>query len=104
MRFTGNLGKIKDLAYHYKEKVQGFPTLHRYFQRYNQYPLKLWHPETNNEHIVHKMVFDRNPLLVLTSDKVKVRDYVRQVLGHQQAEEILIPVFLISKVGRGFPY
>jgi hypothetical protein len=41
---------------------------------------------------------------VITADKVKVRDYLRDKLGKKQAEEILIPVYHISKTGKDIPH
>ena len=48
-------------------------------------------PKTFSEYINHRKVFDRSPLLVLTSDKFAVRDYVRERCG----EEVLIPLLQI---------
>jgi hypothetical protein len=50
------------------------------------------------------MIYDRNPLIPITSDKVRVRDYVKKVLGKNEAENILIPVYHISKTGKDIPH
>ena len=60
-------------------------------------------PRTHNQRIVHKMIFDRDPLLIITSDKVKVREYVRKKLGKEKAEQVLIPQFHVTKSGKDFP-
>jgi hypothetical protein len=83
--------------------VQGYPMMHRTYQRVHGYPLSLSNPQTHNHRVVHKMITDRDPLLPITCDKVRVRDYVRKKLGNGLAEEILIPIYHISKTGRDIP-
>ena len=50
------------------------------------------------------MITDRNPLIPITADKALVREYLRKKLGPVHAEEILIPVYHISKTGRDIPH
>lgn len=50
------------------------------------------------------MLVDRDPLIPITSDKVRVREFVRQRLGKTAAEKILIPIYHISKTGRDIPH
>jgi hypothetical protein len=45
-------------------------------------------PKTFSEKLWNRMLFDRNPILTLISDKLKVRDYVAQKVG----SECLIPL------------
>ena len=77
--------------------------MHQRFLRTNEYSLDLKNPRTNNQRIVHKMITDRDPWIPITADKVRVRDFVRQRLGTKVAEEILIPVYHISKTGKDIP-
>lgn len=102
--FRSGLGqKIYEVAYFQKEKLTGFPKIKSIFQKMNGYSLDLEHPKTHNHRIVHKMIRDRNPLLVITSDKVKVRDFLKGKLGAVGAEKILIPQFFVSKTGKDIP-
>ncbi len=96
--------RIWEHGYQFKEKIKGYPKLHEVFRKKNGYDLDLTHPRTHNQRVVHKMVTDRNPLLIIASDKVKVRDYVRQKLGNQEAERLLIPQYFVSKNGRDIPH
>ena len=48
-------------------------------------------PRTFNELIQYKKIFSRDPLLSLTSDKYKVRDYVKKKIG----EEHLVPLVTV---------
>ena len=40
------------------------------------YDCNLNNPRSHNEHVMHKKYTDRNPLLKVTADKIKVREYV----------------------------
>lgn len=50
-------------------------------------PLPL-RPRTFTHRLFHKMARDRNPLLVRTSDKLAVRGYVEETLGHGHLPEL----------------
>lgn len=102
--FKAGIGqKWFEQAYFFKEKAKGFPKMMALFQKMNGYPLDLKRPTTHNQRIVHKMVTDRTPLLVITSDKVKVREYIREKLGKERADQILIPQYHVSKTGMDIP-
>ena len=45
-------------------------------------------PKSFNEHILWSKYHNRNPFIPLTTDKVRVRNYVKSILG----EEVLIPL------------
>lgn len=95
--------KLRDRFYIFRQQLQGYPNLHRAFQQAHGYPLGLSNPLTHNERIIDKMLYDRDPLIPITSDKVRVREFVRQRLGNTLADQILIPVYHISKTGRDIP-
>lgn len=78
--------------------------MHRFFQKMNGYPLDLKNPITHNQRIVYKKIYDRNPLLITTSDKVEVRRFVTEKLGEEEAKKILIPQFFVSKTGADIPH
>jgi hypothetical protein len=52
------------------------------------YEPDLRNPRTHNERLGHKILFDRDPRLVVTSDKIAVRDFVAERIG----AEHLIPL------------
>lgn len=95
--------KIWERAYFLKEKMRGFPKMHAFFYHNHGYQLDLKQPFTHNQRIVHKMIMDRNPLIVLTSDKVRVREYVKEMLGEKLSNDILIPLYFVSKTGNDIP-
>lgn len=51
------------------------------FERMMGYKCNLSNPKTHNERVMNKKYTDRNPLLTLTSDKIRVKEYVDKVLG-----------------------
>ena len=97
------LQKLRDSFYTFRQKLQGYPDLHRAFLRAHRYPLQLSNPRTHNHRIIDKMLHDRDPLIPITADKVRVRAFVRERLGQSLADQILIPVFHISETGRDIP-
>jgi hypothetical protein len=68
------------------------------------YQLNLKNPKSINEKIIWKKINDRNPLLPITSDKYKVRFYVKKVLGEEKAKEILIPLFYVTNKPKTIPF
>jgi len=69
------------------------PRLNRpwHAQRYREVlkqPLRLMPPVGFNDHIVHRILYDRDPLLKRVCDKVAVRDIIRERVG----AEFLVPL------------
>ncbi|GAG80917.1 unnamed protein product, partial [marine sediment metagenome] len=60
------------------------------FKKIHGYELNLDNPKSFNEKVVFKKLFDRDPLLVVTSDKYRVREFIRNRIGWE-AENHLIP-------------
>lgn len=60
----------------------------RHFQKQMNEPLRLDPPAGFNELIVHRLLYDRDPLLKRICDKVAVRDIIRERAG----EEYLVPL------------
>lgn len=100
---SGFAQKLYEQVYFLKDRFNGFNKISGHFKKKNGYSLDLTTPRTHNQRIVHKMIFDRDPLLIITSDKVKVREYVRKKLGKEKAEQVLIPQFHVTKSGKDFP-
>ena len=49
-------------------------------------------PETFNEKIQFRKLYDKNPLYSICADKYRVREYVKEKIG----EEYLIPLYLVT--------
>lgn len=78
------------------EHATGYAHERRRFEESLGYPLNLKAPKSLNEKIVWKKLFDRNPLLPVTSDKFAVRQYVRDTLGAEEGDSVLIPLLHAS--------
>ena len=65
------------------------------FKKMQGYELNLDNPQSFNEKVVYKKLFDRNPLLVLTSDKYRAREYIRDKIGWE-AENHLVPLLYVT--------
>jgi len=68
------------------------------------YKLNLDNPKSFNEKTIWKKINDRNPLLPVTADKYKVRDYIKKVLGEEKAKEILIPQIFVTNNPEEIPF
>ncbi|MFP4403771.1 MAG: ATP-grasp fold amidoligase family protein [Nanoarchaeota archaeon] len=76
----------------------------RKFKKKLGYKLNLKNPRSFNEKVVYKKIYDRNPLLTKTSDKVAVRDYIREVLGKKEGEKHLIPLLYVTDNPETIPF
>ena len=103
IKLSAHIQKLRDSFFDFRERIQGYPKIHRLFERIHGYPLDIINPQTNNQRMVHKMITDRNPMIMITTDKVKVRDYIEEKLGSATAREILIPIYHISNTGKDIP-
>jgi hypothetical protein len=74
------------------------------FKMQHGYNLNLKNPKSYNEKIIWKKIHDRNPLLSIVADKYKVRDYLRKVLGKNEAEKILIPLLFVTDRPETIPF
>ncbi|MFT7204008.1 MAG: hypothetical protein ACI8YP_002491 [Algoriphagus sp.] len=74
------------------------------FLQLHGYELNLISPTTFPERIIHKKIKDRNPPILITSDEIKVREYIKKVLGDSEASGILIPLYDVSDSGLDIPH
>jgi len=87
---------INRLSGYRKEKL-------RFFLKVGYYP-DLKNPRSFNEKVLWKKIYDRNPLLSVISDKFAVRQYIKDVLGEQEAEKILIPLYYVTNKPQTIPF
>lgn len=66
--------------------------------------LNLINPESFNQKLVWKKLYDRNPLLPYTADKYTVRFFLKEVLGADEAEKILVPLFYVTDQPETIPF
>lgn len=73
------------------------------FKNMQGYELNLNNPKSFNEKVVYKKLFDRNPLITLTADKYRVRQYIREKIGWE-AEYHLIPLLFVTDNPETIPF
>jgi TupA-like ATPgrasp len=71
----------------------------RYKTEFGVFP-NLIRPKTFNEKVVHRMVFDRRPILARLQDKYAVRDYVREKIG----DAVLPKLYWVTKNPADIPF
>ena len=57
-----------------------FIAIRRHLKKHGQFP-RLIRPQTFNEKVLHRMLFDRRPILAQVADKAAVRAFVEERLG-----------------------
>jgi hypothetical protein len=68
------------------------------------YKLNLREPKSFCEKVIWKKIYDRNPLLQVTADKYRVRYYIKDVLGKDRAEEILVTLLYVTDDPENIPF
>lgn len=81
---------------HTLDKFQNYKRLKKLFREKVGYDLNLDAPESFNEKTIWKKLNDRNPLLTVTADKYLVRSYIQKLLGEEEAEKILVPLYHVT--------
>jgi hypothetical protein len=69
-------------------------------RRWLDYEPNLRNPRTYNEKIAWRILYDRNPLIALTTDKVAAREYVTAKVG----PEILVPLIGVYEGTSDIPW
>jgi hypothetical protein len=90
--------------FRFSEWVTGYRSEKRRFEKKLGYPLNLQHPTSFNEKMCWRKINDRNPLFPIIVDKVAVRQYIADVLGHDRAQEILVPLLLQVRDPEDIPF
>lgn len=76
-----------------------FQGMRRHKRVFGTYP-SLIRPKTFSEKVLHRMVFDRRPILTELQDKYAVRDYVRQRIG----DHILPKLYWVTENPSDIPF
>ena len=95
---------IYNYGFWYLNKLTNYYFEKKKFKKKLGYKLNLKHPKSFNEKVVFKKIYDRNPLLTRTADKVAVRDYVKEVLGEKEGEKHLIPLLYVTNKPKTIPF
>lgn len=76
----------------------------RRFKKKVGYKPNLKNPRSFNEKIVWKKIHERDTLLTKTADKYEVRNYVKDMLGEEEANKILIPLLYVTDKPETIPF
>jgi len=98
------LKTARDYAFYALNKISNYQLEKIRFYKKVGYHLNLNYPKSYNEKIVWKKIYDRNPLLPVTTDKYRVRSYLKEILGEKKAEEILIPLLYVTNKPETIPF
>ena len=83
-------------VYNFIQKLSGYKKEKQLILEMIGYYPNLKHPQSLNEKILWKKIYDRNPLLPIISDKYRVRDYLKEILGEKESEKILVPLLYVT--------
>lgn len=86
------------------DKIRGYKKIKSFFRSKMGYDLNLESPRSYNEKIIWKKIHDQNPLLTVTADKYMVRSYVKETLGKELANRILIPLYHVTDNPEDIPF
>ncbi len=86
------------------DKKRGYPKLKALFNKRIGYKLNLDNPRSFNEKIIWKKLYDRNPLLTVTADKYEVRGYLKNILGDEEADKLIVPVYYVTSDPHKIPF
>ncbi|HVX90788.1 MAG TPA: ATP-grasp fold amidoligase family protein [Candidatus Paceibacterota bacterium] len=101
---TPSVYTMRGALFNLVERLDGYRHEKAHFKKTVGYEPHVYAPRTLNEKIVWKKLFDRNPLLPLTVDKYRVRDYVRHVLGEEAGNAILAPLLFTTDDPSTIPF
>jgi hypothetical protein len=95
---------IRAYGIYFLNKISNYKLEKIIFYRKVGYKLNLKNPKSYNEKIVWKKINDRNPLLPITTDKYKLRSYIKKVLEKEKAKEVLIPLLYVTDQPETIPF
>lgn len=98
------LSNIRAYVTYILNVISNYKLEKRRFLRITGYKPNIKNPTSFNEKILWKKIYDRNPLLPKTADKYLVRTYVREILGEDIAEGILIPLLCVTDKPETIPF
>ncbi|MFH2069266.1 MAG: ATP-grasp fold amidoligase family protein [Candidatus Omnitrophota bacterium] len=91
-------------VFNLRERLTRYRHEKKNFKKERGFNLNLKNPRSWSEKVVWKKLYDRNPLLPVVADKYRVRQYLKDVLGEKEAEEILIPLLYVTDRPETIPF
>lgn len=95
---------LQGLVFDHFEKISNYSQQKRSFLKRTGYALDLQNPKSFNQKVCWRKIYDRNPLLPILADKYRVRDYLKNTLGQDRADKILIPLLYVTDIPETIPF
>jgi len=95
---------LAGMFFNLRERITGYSKERKKFKRTTGYELNLKNPRSFTEKIVWKKIYDRNPLMPIVADKYRVRRYVTEILGREEAEKVLVPLLHVTDRPETIPF
>jgi hypothetical protein len=92
------------LLYNFIGKLIGYRKERQIISKIIGYYPDFKNPRSYNEKVLWKIIHDRNPLLTVISDKYRVREYLKDLLGKEASEKILIPLLYVTDKPETIPF
>ena len=86
------------------QRLRHYPREAHIYQKVHGYALDLDNPRSFTQKVVWRKIYDRNPLFPVVTDKLRVREYVREKLGAELADQVLIPLLFHSRCLEDIPF
>jgi len=95
---------LQATLFNFRERLIGYRRERTIFKQLKGYDLNLKNPLSFSEKVIWKKLYDRNPFLPVVADKYMVRQYLKDVLGEEGAEKILIPLLYVTDKPETIPF
>ena len=96
--------KIRKYCFQLFELLSNNSLEKRKFHRKTGYKLNLDNPQSFNEKICWRKFYDKNPLYTRIADKYEVRNVLIEMLGENDAKQILIPLLYVTEEPETIPF
>ncbi|MFC3853187.1 ATP-grasp fold amidoligase family protein [Salinispirillum marinum] len=98
------LQNLENSIFAWLDRLLGFPIEKKKFKKLTGYSLDLKNPKSFNQKVCWKKIYDRNPLIPIVADKFTVRSYIADMLGKEEAEKILVPLYWHGEKAKDIPF
>lgn len=102
--FTNFQERLRYGLYGSAQAVLGYPDLKMQFEQRVGYRPDLRNPKTYNEKITWRKLYNRTPLQVQVSDKLRLRDYIKTLLGPEVATTLFPKLLGVYRRGRDIDF
>lgn len=95
---------LRGLFFNFSEYLTDYRIEKKRFFEKMGYELDLKNPQSFSHYIVQKKIYDRDPILPILADKYAIRQYIRDLLGEEESQKILVPLLFQTKNPESIPF